>query len=151
MTTQTSVNNGTLTVERTYDAPRKEVFEAWIDAAKTRHWWGCSNTTKVESTIEPKENGRYQHLMHIHGVCDHLIIGTILEYSPPEFLSYRLPPEGELPEMLVQVTFDTIGTKTKVTLVQSPLPEFLHKVVAEGWTASFERLYEYFAGYRRAA
>jgi len=47
MTTKTKVEGNTLTVERLYDASQSSVFDAWIDAAKTTHWWGCGQTTKV--------------------------------------------------------------------------------------------------------
>lgn len=151
MTTQTKVDGDTLTVEQVFDAPQADVFDAWIDAAKTTHWCGCANTTRVQSTIDPKAGGPYQHLMKVDGVGEYLIDGTILECRRPDVLSYKMPSEGDLPEMVVRVTFEATGDQTKVTLIQSPLPGFLHDVVAAGWTASFGRLSEFFSGARRAA
>ena len=38
MTTQTSVENGNLTVVRTYSAPIDKVFDAWIQTSKIKNW-----------------------------------------------------------------------------------------------------------------
>jgi uncharacterized protein YndB with AHSA1/START domain len=151
MTIQSKAEGNTLTIERTYSASQADVFDAWIDAAKTTHWWGCGQTTKVASTIDQREGGRYQHLMTIDGVGDHLIDGVFLEYLPPQSLSYKMPGAGEDQEMTVRVTFTAEGDQTRVTLTQSPIPEFLQDIVAAGWTASFARLAAFFAGARRAA
>jgi uncharacterized protein YndB with AHSA1/START domain len=151
MKTRTTIDKDTLTVERIYDAQQADVFEAWIDATKTAHWWGCENTFKVQSTINMQEGGAYQHLMHINGVGEYLIDGVLLEVRPPEYLAYRLSAEGPMPAMTVTVSFTPIGDQTKVVLMQSPLPDVLQDSVAAGWTASFERLSDFFAGMRRAA
>lgn len=151
MTTQTKIEGGKLTVERTYAASQADVFDAWVDAAKTTHWWGCGQTVKVASTIHQKVGGRYQHLMSIDGVGDHLIDGVFLEYNPPQFLSYKMPGVGEGQQMTVRVAFTAQGDQTKVTLTQSPVPDVLQETVADGWTASFERLAGFFEGARRTA
>ncbi len=151
MTTRTQIDKDTLTVERIYDAGQADVFDAWMDATKTAHWWGCQNTSKVQSTIDPQEGGAYQHLMHIEGVGEYLINGVLLEVRPPESLAYTLPAEGPIPAMTVKVTFTPLGDQTRVVLVQSPLPPVLQDTVAAGWTASFDRLSDFFAGARRAA
>ncbi|MDX8349198.1 SRPBCC domain-containing protein [Cognatiyoonia sp. IB215446] len=151
MTTKTKVEGDTLTVERLYDASQSSVFDAWIDAAKTTHWWGCGQTTKVVSTIEQEKDGCYQHLMTIDGHGEYLIDGRLMEYKPPELLSYTMPGVDGGADMAVHVTFTAVGDQTKVTLVQSPVPDFLQDTVVAGWTASFERLANFFTGARRAA
>lgn len=151
MTTEICIEGSTLIVERIYNASQASVFEAWVEASKTTHWWGCSNTTKVLSTIDPREGGQYQHLMTIEGVGDHLIEGVFVEYSAPELLAYNVAGSQGMPEMTVRVTFEAIGDQTKVTLTQTPLPDVLHDVVAAGWTASFDRLDSFLKGYRRTA
>eukprot|EP00752_Nemacystus_decipiens_P019240 g17296.t1 len=151
MTTQTRLDGDTLTVTRTYAAGQADVFDAWIDAMKTTHWWGCGQTSKVASTIEPQVGGRYQHLMTIEGVGDHLIDGVLVEFDPPNLLAYEVPGMHDDAPMLVRVIFESVGDATLVTLVQGLLPEALQDVVAAGWTASFERLAQFFDGMRRAA
>lgn len=151
MTTRTMTDKNTLTVERIYDAAQADVFDAWIDATKTAHWWGCQNTSRVQSTIDAREGGAYQHLMHIDGVGQYLINAVLSEVRPPEYLAYTLPAEGPMPAMTVKVSFTPLGDQTKVVLVQSPLPDVLQDTVAAGWTASFDRLSDFFAGARRAA
>ncbi|MEM1428844.1 MAG: SRPBCC domain-containing protein [Pseudomonadota bacterium] len=151
MKTHTKIEGDMLTVHRIYDASQSDVFDAWIDASKTTHWWGCGQTSKVVSTIDARKNGRYQHLMSIEGVGDHLIDGVLVEFDPPKLLAYTIPGMSEDEPMLVRVTFVSVGDGTRVTLVQSALPSALHDTVAAGWTASFERLATFFDGARRAA
>lgn len=151
MTTETHVENGTLTVRRIYDAPQAEVFDAWIDAAKTTHWWGCGQTERVASRIEPRVGGAYYHLMSLRDVGDHPIDGTITEFDPPRALAYTMPGMESGEVMAVRVTFEPAEAGTRVTLTQSKLDETLKDVVAAGWAASFERLADFFQGARRAA
>ncbi len=151
MTTETQIDGNTLTVRRTYDAAQADVFEAWIDASKTSHWWGCANTSRVASTIEARAGGCYHHLMTIDGVGDHLIAGQFTEFDPPNVLAYTMPGLSEEQILQVRVTFSATPGGTEVVLVQNPLPTELQDVVSAGWTASFERLSGYFRGVRRAA
>lgn len=151
MTTETRLNGDTLTVTRHYNAGQAEVFEAWMDASKTMHWWGCANTTKVASKIEPQAGGTYQHLMSIDGVGEHLIDGTLTAFDPPKHLAYRMGGSPDGRDMAVRVDFEPVGDGTLVTLTQTPLPAEWQDVVAAGWTASFERLDRFFGGERRAA
>ncbi|MEM6696237.1 MAG: SRPBCC domain-containing protein [Pseudomonadota bacterium] len=151
MKTQTRLDGDTLIVERIYDAPVADVFDAWINASKTTHWWGCGQTTKVVSTIQDRLGGSYRHLMSLDGVGDHAVEGTITEYEPPTLLAYRMPGVFQEADMSVRVTFEAVADGTKVTLKQTPLSEPLQKIVSNGWRAAFERLQEFFEGARRAA
>lgn len=151
MTVETHFDGKALTVTKTFHKPIDDVFSAWIDAAKTTHWWGCAHTTRVASTIEPKVGGAYQHLMTIEGVGDHTIEGRLMEYDPPSKLVYTMPENAVSPEMLVTVTFEEADGQTVVTLSQSEIPSEMSDMIAQGWTASFERLAAFFQGQRRAA
>lgn len=151
MKTQTHHENGVLTVQRAFDAPVSDVFDAWIEASKTTHWWGCQDTTKVQSEIQPKVGGTYRHVMSIRGVGDYPIEGQFVEFDPPRLLSYRMPGMDAGEAMLVRVEFTEAGSGTLVVLTQSPIGEPLTDVVATGWTAAFERLGRFFTGERRAA
>ncbi len=151
MTVETTYADGVLTVRRDFTQQVAAVFDAWIDAAKTTHWWGCANTTKVVSDVEPKMGGRYHHTMSITDVGDHMIEGRLIEFTPPKRLVYTMPATHFSPEMTVDVSFEASAAGTTVTLRQSEIDATLKDVVAVGWTASFERLAEFFEGGRRAA
>lgn len=151
MQVETEFADGVLTVRRDFPHAIDEVFAAWIDAAKTTHWWGCANTTRVVSEVEPKLGGRYKHRMTIAKVGDYAIDGRIIEYAPPHKLAYTMPATEFSYAMQVTVTFEAIAGGTRVTLQQTQLPDELQDVVGAGWTASFNRLARYFDGGRRVA
>lgn len=151
MTTETRIDGGTLTVRRIYDAPAADVFDAWIDAGKTSHWWGCAQTTRVDSVIDPRIGGAYRHDMTLGGIGQFLIAGTFIAYDPPRTLAYRTPGMSEGETMEIHVDFAEADDKTTVTLTQTRIPEPFTGEVSGGWTAAFERLAWFFAGERRAA
>ncbi len=151
MTTETHVNGDTLTVRRVYDASLAETWDAWIEAGKTTHWWGCSQTTKVRSEVEPKLGGKYHHEMTIEGHGEHLIAGEFTAYDPPSLLAYRMPGIDPEQTMDVRVEFKEVSGGTEVTLTQNMIPEPFRGMVEAGWTASFDRLARFFDGERRAA
>ena len=147
MSTEVHYENGTLTVTRTFDAPREAVFEAWIETSKVEKWWGCSMTTSVKSEIEPKVGGKYNHLMTIEGVGDYPMVCKITAYEPPELFAYEdVSPnaansEGAGP-MRVTVSFISHGSQTEVRLVHENLPENFSEMVKGGWTAAFGKLHD---------
>lgn len=151
MSVETQYSNNTLIVHKTFSQPVAAVFDAWIDAAKTTHWWGCANTTKVVSEVEAQKGGKYRHTMTINGVGDHTIAGCLIEFTPPTKLVYTMPANEFSPEMIVSVSFTETADGTEVTLKQSEIGAELKDIVAAGWTASFARLAAFFEGERRAA
>ncbi|WP_168193203.1 SRPBCC family protein [Rhodophyticola sp. CCM32] len=151
MSVDTSFEKGILTISRQYDHPLDEVFSAWVDAGKTREWWGCENTTHVTSEIETEVGGKYEHAMTITGVGVHPIKGKLTAYEPPVRLAYEMPGMSEGEIMQVNVSFKDRDGQTEVTLTQSMVPAELRGVIKAGWTASFERLARFFNGERRAA
>ena len=42
MTQHTPATTFSLTINRTINAPREEVFEAWTDPERLRRWWGVA-------------------------------------------------------------------------------------------------------------
>ncbi|MEP3279207.1 MAG: SRPBCC domain-containing protein [Stappiaceae bacterium] len=151
MSTTTTFEDGKLHVRRTFDEPRTAVFDAWIQASKTKEWWGCADTVHVTSEIEPKVGGNYIHAMTIKNVGVHPIKGQITAFEPPARLAYKMPGMSEGDWMQVNVEFIEDGGTTNVHLTQWPIPDPLRDIIAAGWTASFERMARFFAGERRAA
>lgn len=151
MTVSTSFEDGVLTISRSYDQPIEEVFTAWVDASKTKEWWGCANTTQVSSEIEPKAGGKYEHAMTITDVGVHPIKGILTTFEPPVRLAYEMQGMRDGETMHVDVQFTSKSGATEVRLTQSVIPAELGGVIQAGWTASLDRLARYFAGERRAA
>ena len=148
MSMTTHYANGALTISRLYDAPREAVFDAWMAVKKVEQWWGCADTTKVRSDIEPRVGGKYCHVMTIHN-NDHNAVATITEYDPPSRLAYETEATDFSPEMSVAVTFEEEDGQTRVTLVHRGLPDELSEIVKGGWSAGFGKLGDFLA--RKAA
>lgn len=49
--------------ERTYDAPRKAVWQAWTDPAKLKKWWGPDNVSITECEVDLRVGGRFYIVM----------------------------------------------------------------------------------------
>ena len=148
MSTNIQFENGKLTVKRIYDAPIEEVFDAWIETSKVGKWWGCAECTHVESEIEPRKGGKYNHLMTIDtpmGEHKSEQFATLIEFDPPHRLSYRSIEEGD--PMVITVDFQEMAGGTEVTLVHENIPDMkvdgdqdLSDVIRGGWTAAFGKL-----------
>ncbi len=155
MTTETDYDNGTLVVTRTYDAPIKAVFDAWVQTGKVQQWFGCADTRQVKSTIEPRVGGSYTHEMTLqtaHG--DHIVPGVsvFIEYDPPNVLAYAPPRPEEIPndmpdtegaEMSVRVEFFERGGKTEVRLTHTGIPDKFSPFIINGWGAAFGKLFRF--------
>ena len=85
--------DGVLTAVRHFNHSCDDVFEAWVETAKTQQWWGCGETCKVHSEIDPRVGGRYYHLMTIGDHGDYPVNGLLTEYEPPNKLSYEIKDE----------------------------------------------------------
>ena len=148
MRTETRFEDGDLIVERTYAAPRADVFEAWIETSRVQAWWGCGQTKSVRSTVEPRAGGRYEHVMQVEGAGEIPMRGTITLYEPPARLAFELSAPFPTPDgrpMRVSVSFTEVPGGTRVRLVQSGLPEPFRAPVTGGWTAGFDRLARHLA------
>ena len=142
------IKDGTLTIKRTYSAPIAEVFDAWVETSKIKQWWGCAECTHVDSEVEPKLGGKYNHHMTIsteHGTHRAENFATLIEYDPPHRLSYRSPDEQD--PMVITVTFKTVDAGTEVILEHANIPDMevpggtkLTEIIRGGWTAALGKL-----------
>ena len=148
MSTKIEFEDGNLIVTRVYAAAIEDVFEAWIETSKVKQWWGCAECTNVESEIELKVGGAYNHHMTLeteHGKFDVPGFATLTEYDPPHRLAYTSTDEND--PMVVTVTFTVVSGGTQVVMVQSNIPDMivqgdvkLMEVVRDGWSAAFGKL-----------
>lgn len=141
------MSTATLTVERTFDAPRDEVFAAWTDPEVLRRWWaaGPDWDTPV-AQVDLRVGGRYRLAMRdpASGAV-HVVGGEYTEVEPPERLVYTWTWEGEAPPgsagSVVTVIFRADGGRTSVLLTHTgftddaALPPHEH-----GWAAVLDSL-----------
>ncbi|MEM9493242.1 MAG: SRPBCC domain-containing protein [Myxococcota bacterium] len=148
MTTDIELRGGDLVVSRVYDAPIEDVFEAWIETSKIIRWWGCAECTSVESEVEPRVGGKYNHHMTIQtpqGAHEAPGFATLIEFDPPHKLAYASNEPDD--RMVITVTFAEVEGGTLVRLVHANIPDMrvdgdqnLRDVIRQGWTAAFGKL-----------
>ena len=76
MLTETNYDDGTLVITRVYPAGQQAVFDAWVEAEQVKDWWGCADTTNVESEVCQEVGGKYEHKMTLRGQYQHMAQGV---------------------------------------------------------------------------
>jgi len=165
MATKESTTENALVIERTFDAPREQVWQAWTDPKQTVRWWGPRNFTAPAAKIDFRVGGKYLLAMQSPDFNDGKPIwscGVYREIVPLERIvctdcfadekgnivpASEYGMEGDFPlEMIVTVTFEDVDGKTKMTLRHEGLPAGEHSAGANvGWNESFDKLAELLA------
>jgi uncharacterized protein YndB with AHSA1/START domain/DNA-binding transcriptional ArsR family regulator len=137
-----------LRLERTFDAPREAVFEAWTSPEVMRRWWAAGpdwDTPLAEVDLRP--GGRIRVSMSDPGGGDvYTFSGEYLEVSPPERLVFSSTWEGPNPgaggrTTTVTVEFQDEGDRTRVILTHAGLPsDESRQSHAGGWNACLDNL-----------
>ena len=127
MTETTQPPDTSLRLERTFDAPAEEVFDAWTDPEVLRRWWRADPTwTTPVAEVDLRVGGSYRISMQDpDGGVRHTVVGQYREVSRPERLVYSWQWEQEDGKpgraSLVTVGFHAEGDRTKVVLVHTDL------------------------------
>jgi len=150
-------NKEEITISRVYDAPRELVWKAWTDPEHFKRWWGPKVFTTPFSKIDLRVGGKYLSCMRGPDGKDYWSTGVYREIVPNEriVLTDSFADEkgnivpashygmtGDWPlEMLVTVTFEELGGKTKMILRHEGIPSGMMSELTEaGWSESFDKL-----------
>ena len=154
-----------LIIERVFDAPRELVWKAWTEPEQVMRWWGPKGFTAPAAKIDFRVGGKYLFAMRSPEFEEGRVLwstGVYREIVPFERIvctdcfadeNGNVVPAsyygmaGDFPlEMLVTVTFEEHGGKTKLTLYHAGIPAGEHRDGAnQGWSESFDKLAEYLA------
>jgi uncharacterized protein YndB with AHSA1/START domain len=133
-------------ITRIFEAPREQVFRAWIDPDQVAAWFGPEgmDTPRDRVNIDPRVGGRYELTM-VRGERgpEHAVGYEILELVEPELIVLRSDPMPEvgMPEpTVVRVEFHDHGAKTRMTLSDTPYPPEARGHAEAGWSAAFDKL-----------
>jgi uncharacterized protein YndB with AHSA1/START domain len=137
-----------LVVTRLIDAPRPLVFKAWTNAEQVARWWGPKGYVTVDSDMDIRPGGAYRVVMRSPEGVDHRKRGIYREIVEPERLIFTFAWEaadGTLgPELLIVVTFEDLGSRTRLTLRQGAFETVaMRDSHTLGWTSCLERFAEY--------
>ncbi len=160
--TQEIKNKEEIIITRTFDAPRELVWKAWTDPESMKRWWGPKNFTAPVSRIDLRVGGKYLSCMRGPDGKDYWSTGIYREIVPRERIvvtdsfadeqgnvvpASHYGMEGDWPlELLVTVTLEKAGGRTKMTLRHAGIPAGKMRELCEtGWNESFDKLAEYLA------
>jgi uncharacterized protein YndB with AHSA1/START domain len=146
MTDPTPPDPGVLRIERTFDAPARAVFDAWMTPEVLRRWWpaGPGWETPV-AEVDPRVGGALRLVMRNPEGEEFGGRGEYVEISPPRrFVFTWTWDEHELDNrpQLVEVDFHDRGDgTTTVVLTNRGIPdEESRRSHRDGWQASFDNL-----------
>jgi uncharacterized protein YndB with AHSA1/START domain len=152
-TTTVYSDGGDLVFERTLDAPRERVWEAFMDPAQIPLWWGPHGTTTTVVEMDVRPGGAWRYVNRAPDREDVTFYGEYLEIEPPERFKWTflfdVDGMGEQggPETF---TFEDLDGKTKVTSIgHMGSVEVLEGALATGMVAgaieTWDRLTELLA------
>jgi uncharacterized protein YndB with AHSA1/START domain len=135
-------------MERTFDAPRERVFDAWTNPELLRRWWGSQpDWTSPAAELDLRVGGRYRLSMQGPSGPAHSVVGEYRAIERPSRLVYTWSWEGDPPEMdgsagtLVTVDFHDEGLRTRVVLVHERFAtDSARDLHAGGWTGCLDNL-----------
>ncbi len=155
MTQETQTRD--LVIERVFDAPREQVWNAWTDPEQVKKWWGPEHFTAPSAEIDLREGGTYLYCMRSPDGRDYWSTGTYREIIPLERIvvtdsfadeqgnvvpasHYGMGDDFPL-EMRITITFEEVDGKTKLTLRHAGMPAGDMGDQAEaGWNQSLDKL-----------
>ncbi|TCD01409.1 SRPBCC family protein [Pedobacter psychroterrae] len=147
-----------LLISHLFDASTEIVFKAWTDPELLRHWYAPDGCTIEFKSIEIIPGGHFHSCIHdpVHGEC--WVKGSYLEIVPNLKLVFTMvmsDKDGnsvssvaagktqEWPEeQITTVSFEPIGTQTKVTIHQTVCEEEAKKTGAyQSWIKMLNKLH----------
>jgi uncharacterized protein YndB with AHSA1/START domain len=147
-----------LVIERVFDAPAGLVWRAWTEPARAKRWWGPKNFTAPVVKIDLRVGGVYLFCMRSPEGQDFWSTGVYREIVPQERIvvtdsfadengnvvpgsHYGMPDWPK--ELLITVTFEERGGKTRMTLRHAGIPSGqMLEQTGQGWNESFDKLAE---------
>ena len=146
-----------LVITRTFDAPRKLVWQAWTETGRLVRWWGPKGFTAPVCTIDFRVGGKYLNCMRSPEGQDFWSTGVYREIVAPERIvfsdsfadeagnvvsaaHYGMDPDFPL-ELQITVTLAEDAGKTRMTLRHVGIPPGTMREMCEaGWNESFDKL-----------
>ena len=151
-----TATRSTVHIERTFDAPRELVWKAWTDPARVREWWGPEHYDCPDAKIDLRVGGSYRFAMRGPDGATHWSGGVYREIVPVERIvctdsfmdadgnhisASQIGIPGDFPdELLVTLTFEDLGGKTKLTVRQEGMPNEMLADATAGWNSSLDKL-----------
>ena len=114
-----------LTITRTFDAPREAVFNAWIDPRQIANWLGPRGVRMECTEMQPWPGGSYRMVARDDAGNGNIVVGVFKQVDSPARLAFTWAWENRADrsgDTLVTVTFVAVGTHTEMTLHHERFP-----------------------------
>lgn len=146
-----------IVITRIFDAPRELVWKAWTEPEHVMRWWGPKDYTSPACKIDLRVGGKYLFCMRSPEGQDYWSTGVYREIVPLERIvftdsfadeqgnvvrasHYGMADDFPL-ELLVTITFQDEGGKTRMTVTHTGLPAGeIREQTKAGWNESFDKL-----------
>jgi uncharacterized protein YndB with AHSA1/START domain len=119
-TTTVYSDGADLVFERTFDAPRDKVWQAFTDREMVPRWWGKHGTSTIVEEMDVRPGGKWRYVNRASDRDDVAFYGEYLEVDPPQGFKWTFMFDVEGvgsiggPETY---TFEEVDGKTKVTSI----------------------------------
>ncbi len=144
-------------IEQTFDAPREQIFDAWVQKDRLEEWFAPDGCTLHIARLDVREGGGYHWCIKNPSFGDCWTIGSYLEVRRPERLVFTatIADKDGIPrtpesqghdaawprDTTIRVTFTERAGRTIVTLEQD-VSEHLakHTGAYPSWLQMLDRL-----------
>jgi uncharacterized protein YndB with AHSA1/START domain len=157
--TAKKTEKGELVITRIFDAPRELVWKTWTEPERVKHWWGPEGFTAPFCRIDLRVGGTYLYCMQSPVGREYWSTGVYREIVLPERIvctdSFSDEKGNVVPashygmgadwprELVVTVTFEEQGGRTKFTLRHAGFPSGeMRDLAGDGWNTSLDKLAE---------
>lgn len=151
----TTVEERVVVLERTFDAPRQRVFDAFIRPEEIVKWWGPKGWLTEVYTMEVKPGGKWHYCMRGPEGKESWGKALYHEVKSPEKLKYTdmfADAEGNavkgMPETTVTITFVDFEGKTRLmNRVEFASTADMENVLAMGMVQGMSETWDRLANY----
>jgi uncharacterized protein YndB with AHSA1/START domain len=131
-----------LILSRTFDAPRRLVFQAWTKAEHVARWFTPRPLTTARCEVDFTVGGVFLVVMRMPGGSEHDFTGRFTEIDAPARLAFS-GTLGDGNRIETSVAFIEEGAKTKLTVHQTYAFESdATRGASLGWKATLDQLGE---------
>jgi uncharacterized protein YndB with AHSA1/START domain len=116
----TTPSDREIVLTRTFNAPRKLVWDAVTRPEHVQRWYGCSALAFATCEIDLRVGGSYRYTMRASDGVEHTMTGVYREIAAPERIVHteRYETTGfTSPDALVTMTLTDQGSRTKLQTV----------------------------------
>lgn len=145
-----------IVIDRVLNLPVNKVWKAWADPEEFKKWWGPENYTCPSSEVDFRVGGKYLHCMRSSDGVEYWSTGVYKEIVPNKKQVFTdsfsdengnvipassLNMPGEWPtELLITVTFEEDGEKTKLRIQHEGIPDEMRDDCIKGWNESLDKM-----------